>query len=98
MLVCNIVIPMFCKSFPCDRKMSFIKSYKIMVINPRNSYSIKINDTYEYFCLVILGKIYTANLLFKEVEVTITGWGNAYTTLSKCNTITDYSILFVFYS
>lgn len=53
-----------------------------MVINPRNSYSIEINDT--YFCIVILGKTYTANLLFKEVEVKITGWGNAYTTLSKC--------------
>lgn len=45
-----------------------------MVINPRNSYSIEITDT--YFCIVILGKIYTANLLFKEVEVKITGWGN----------------------
>lgn len=67
-----------------------------MVINLRNSYSIEINDI--YFCIVILGKIYTSNLLFKEVEVKITGWGNAYTTLLKCNTITDYSILFVFYS
>lgn len=62
---------MFCKSFPCDGKMFFIKSYKIMVIDPRNSYSIEINDT--YFCIVILGKTYTANLLFKEVEVKITG-------------------------
>lgn len=96
MLVCNVVIPMFCKSFPCDWKMSFLKSYKIMVINPRNSYSIEINHT--YFWIVILGMIYTANLLFKEVEVKITGWGNAYTTLSKCNTITDYSIYFFFYS
>lgn len=96
MLVCNIVLPMFCKRFPCDRKVSFIKSYKIMVINPWNSYSIEINNT--YFCIVILGKIYTANLPFKEVEVKITGWGNAYTTLSKCNTITDYSILFIYYS
>lgn len=67
-----------------------------MVINPRNSYSIEINDT--YFCIVILGKTYTANLLFKEVEVKITGWGNAYTTLSKCKAITDCSIFFVFYS
>lgn len=40
-----------------------------MVIYPRNSYSIEINDT--YFCIVILGKIYTANLLFKEVDVSI---------------------------
>lgn len=51
--------------------MSFIKSYKIMDFNPGNSYSIDINNT--YFCIVILGKTYTANLLFKEEEVKITG-------------------------
>lgn len=42
------------------------------------------------------GKKNTANLLFKEVEVKITGWGNAYTTLSKCNTITTSWLQYTF--